>query len=589
MKRFISKLFHEKKLSEIVNELRWIYEYGRKYRRNLLWFVCLGVVGTVFGLLGSIISKRIIDAVTGFDAATLIMAVVFYAFFQIFNLGLSALNQRVSAKIEIKVDQEIRADIYGNIMDADWEALSEFHSGDLINRADSDVSNVASSVIGWIPELITHMFRFFGTFAVMIYYDAVLAVLALLSAPVFLLVSRTLTKRMRDYREQMCKMNSETMIFEEESFQNVQLIKSFNVGGFYREKLAQIHKKRRTIKLAYLNFTIVSGICMSILGMLVTGVCFGWGIYRLWIGQISLGTMLLFLQLAGGMRGAFSSLIYMIPKAISAATSAGRLMEIANLPKESCQSEEDAQTLIKQNNGVWLRAENITFRYKNGKEVIANSDFIANPGEIIGVVGPSGGGKTTLFRILLGMVSVCDGSVEIGETNGDCCVPVSASTRGLFSYVPQNNFMFFDTIAENMRMVNKNATDDEIADALKQACAYEFIQSLPDGLYSKIGEKGCGFSEGQIQRLAIARALISKAPIILLDEATSALDAETEQKILHNVLEKNQHRILIFATHRPSVLPMCNRVYRIENKILKTVSLEEASGSFANNRYECNN
>ena len=589
MKRFISKLFHEKKLSEIVNELRWIYEYGRKYRRNLLWFVCLGVVGTVFGLLGSIISKRIIDAVTGFDAAALIMAIAFYAFFQIFNLGVSALNQRVSAKIEIKVDQEIRADIYGNIMDADWEALSEFHSGDLINRVDSDVSNVASSVIGWIPELITHMFRFFGTFAVMIYYDAVLAVLALLSAPVFLLVSRTLTKRMRDYREQMCKMNSETMIFEEESFQNVQLIKSFNVGGFYREKLAQIHKKRRTIKLAYLNFTIVSGICMSMLGMLVTGVCFGWGIYRLWIGQITLGTMLLFLQLAGGLRGAFSSLIYMIPKAISASTSAGRLMEIANLPKESCQSEEDAQILIKQNNGVWLRAENITFRYKNGKEVIANSDFTANPGEIIGVVGPSGEGKTTLFRILLGMVSVCEGSVEIGEPNGDCWVPVSAATRGLFSYVPQNNFMFFDTIAENMRMVNKNATDDEIADALKQACAYEFIQSLPDGLYSKIGEKGCGFSEGQIQRLAIARALISKAPIILLDEATSALDAQTEQKILRNVLEKNQHRTLIFATHRPSVLPMCSRVYRIENTILKTVSPEEASRSAANNRYECDN
>ena len=155
--------------------------------------------------------------------------------------------------------------------------------------------------------------------------------------------------------------------------------------------------------------------------------------------------------------------------------------------------------------------------------------------------------------------------------------------------MPQNNFMFFDTIADNMLIVNKNATDDEIVDALKQACAYEFIQSLPDGLYSKIGEKGCGFSEGQIQRLAIARALISKAPIILLDEATSALDAETEQKILRNVLERNQHRTLIFVTHRPSVIPMCNRVYRIENKILKTVSLEEASGSFANNRYECNN
>ena len=589
LKRIFIKIFREKKLSEILKDFRWIYGYGLKYKRSIAYFICLGIFGTVFGLAGSVLSKKIIDAVTGYDTGGLMMSIIFYAFFQIFSLGINALNQRVSVGIEIKVDHEIRADIYGKIIDADWESLSKFHSGDLLNRVNSDVSSVASSVIGWIPELITRGFGFVGTFAVIMYYDATLAALALLSAPAVLLASRALTKRMRDYRKQICEMNSETMIFEEESLQNVHLIKSFGVGWLYRDKLAQVQEKRKKIKLSYQSFSIFSGVCMSVLGMLVTGACFGWGVYRLWSGHITFGTMTLFLQLAGMLRGSFSSLIYMVPKAISSATAAGRLMEITSLENERYSFVDEASKLIKENKGVAIRAENITFRYRSGKEVIVGSDFVADPGEIIAVIGSSGEGKTTLFRILLGMVSVCEGSVEIAEMNGGLRVPVSAATRGLFSYVPQNNFMFFDTIAENMRLVNKDATDGEIISALRQACAYEFVQMLPDGIYSKIGENGSGFSEGQIQRLAIARALLSRAPIILLDEATSALDSDTELKILHNVLEMNRHRTLIFVTHRPSILPMCNRVYRIDQKMLRTVSFDEIRSALTDNNDECKN
>ena len=582
------KMFHEKKLSAILDEFRWIHGYSRKYRRSILCFICLGIVGTVFGLAGSVISKRIIDAVTGFDASGLVMAIAFYVLFQIFTLGVGALNQRLAARIEIQVDQEVRADIYGKIMDADWESLSEFHSGDLLNRVNSDVSSVASSVIGWMPELITRSFQFVGTFALLLYYDATLALLALLSAPAILLASRALTARMRDYRRQISEMNSQVMIFEEESLQNVHLIKSFGVSGLFREKFAQVQEKSKTIQLSYQNFSIASGICMSVIGMLITGACFGWGIYRLWSGYITFGTMTLFLQLAGMLRGSFTSLLYMVPKAISASTAAGRLMEITALENEKYPFEEEAASLIKKNSGVTLCAEDITFRYKNGKEVFANSDFVAKPGEIIAVVGPSGEGKTTLFRILLGMVSVCEGKMEIGANDGGRRIPVSAATRGLFSYIPQNNFMFSDTVAENMRTVNREATDDQIVEALMQACAYEFIENLPDGIYSKIGENGSGFSEGQIQRLAIARALISNAPVLLLDEATSALDAETEKQILRNVLENNRHRTLIFATHRQSVIPLCNRVYKIEQKKLNAVSLDGACRDIADSCYECN-
>ena len=575
LKRIFIKIFREKKLSEILKEFRWIYGYGLKYKRSIVYFICLGIFGTVFGLAGSVLSKKIIDAVTGYDAGGLMMSIIFYAFFQIFSLGINALNQRVSVGIEIKVDQEIRADIYGKIIDADWESLSEFHSGDLLNRVNSDVGSVASSVIGWIPELITRGFQFVGSFAVIMYYDATLAFLALLSAPAILIMSRTITKKMRNYNKRTLEMNSEAMIFEEESLQNVQMIKSFGVGELYREKFAQVQEKRKAIKLSYQNFAILAGVSLSAMGMLVTGACFGWGIYRLWSGHITFGTMTLFLQLAGMLRGSFSSLIYMVPKAISSATAAGRLMEITSLENERYSFVDEASKLIKENKGVAIRADNITFRYKSGQEVIVGSDFVAHPGEIIAVIGPSGGGKTTLFRILLGMVSVSEGSVEIGEIDSDRRIPVSAATRGLFSYVPQNNFMFHDTIAENMRIVNKDATDEDIIDALKQACAYEFVKILPEGIYSKVRENGSGFSEGQIQRLAIARALLSPAPIILLDEATSALDADTERKILDNVIANNQRRTLIFVTHRLGILPMCHRVYKIEQKILRTVPRDE--------------
>lgn len=588
-KQLINQMLREEKLSEILRELRWIYGYGLKYKKCVFGYICLGIAGTVMGLAGSVISKNIIDAVTGYNAGSLVAAVVAYAFFQIFSVGIRALEGKLSALTEIKVDQEIRADIYGKIMEADWESLSEFHSGDLLNRVDNDVSSVSASVIGWIPELIIRSFQFVGTFVVIMYFDATLAVLALLSAAATLLLSRTVTKRMRAYHEQISRTNSEVMIFQEESFRNNQFIKSFGIGGLYQQKLSQIQEKHRNVKLTYQNFAIKSNFCMSMLGLVIGGLGYGWGIHRLWAGYITFGTMTLFLQLAGMVRGSFGSLVYLVPKAISAATAAGRLMAITTLPTERYQFAEEAAKLIERNRGIALRAEKIAFRYKSGKDVISYSDFSADPGEIIALTGPSGEGKTTMLRILLGIVSVCEGRMELSDAAGGTRIPISAATRGLFSYVPQENIMFFDTIAENMRIIKTDATEEEMIDALKQACAYEFVMALPEGIYSRVGENGNGFSEGQIQRLAIARALLSQAPIILLDEATSALDMDTERQILRNVMEKNQNRTLIFVTHRPGILPLCDKVYRIEQKTLRIVTREELSRISMDNGYECDN
>ena len=562
-KKIIRKI-QEGALREMMRELHWIYQYGLKYKASIFWYICLGVFGIITGLAGSVISKYMIDAVTGYDAKGLLPAAFAYVFLQLFTIGTRAWSGLISEKIVIKVDQEIRADVYDKIMDADWEALSQFHSGDLLNRVDNDVSNVSSSVLGWVPDFVTRFLQFAATLGIILYYDPTLALLALISAPITILVSRSVSKRIRNYNKKIRQVSSDVMIFNEESFQNVQLIKSFGLTETYKKKLRDIQETYKGIRLDYNRFHVAASSGMSLVGSAVTMVCFGWGIYRLWTGHITYGTMTLFLQLATSLAGAFSALVHMAPSAISAATAAGRLMSVTQLPKEKRICEEQAEELIHAKKGIEVRTEGIRFQYDTGKTVLQNASFVAKPGEIVAIVGPSGEGKTTMLRILLGLVSIQEGTVTVNATGGER-VAVSAATRRLFSYVPQDNVMFAGNIAENMRIMKEEATDDQMNEALRKACAYEFVHKIPTGLKSPIKENGGGFSEGQIQRLAIARALLSDAPVLLLDEATSALDVATEREILRNILDKSSNKTCIITTHRPSVLSMCDRIYKISD------------------------
>ena len=571
-KKVIRKI-QEGALREMIRELHWIYQYGLKYKGSILWYICLGVFGIATGLAGSVMSKHIIDAVTGYDSVHLLPIALAYVGLQIFTIGCRAWSSRISEKIVIKVDQEIRADVYDKIMDADWEALSQYHSGDLLNRVDNDVSNVSNSVLSWVPDFVTRFIQFFGTLGIILYYDPTLALLALISAPVTILVSRKVSKQLRDYNKKIREVSSDVMIFNEESFQNVQLIKSFGLTELYKKKLREVQKNYKKVRLDYNLFQVAASSGMSLVGSVVAMVCFGWGVYRLWTGHITYGTMTLFLQMATSLAGAFSALVYMVPSAISAATAAGRLMSVTQLPKEKYLCEKKVQELIREKEGIEVRADAISFQYNTGKKVLQQASFVAKPGEIVAIVGPSGEGKTTMLRILLGLVSVGEGSVTINVPEV-AKIPVSAASRRLFAYVPQDNVMFSGSIAENMRVMKEDATDEEICEALRKACAYEFVEKIPMGIQSPIRENGGGFSEGQIQRLAIARALLYDAPVLLLDEATSALDVATERKILRNVLDRSSDKTCIITTHRPSVLSMCDRIYKISDGKLEVMKAE---------------
>ena len=551
-------------LREMLQEHAWLSRYSLHYKKEVLWYIFVGILGTAVSLIGSILSKNIIDAVTGFHTSGIITALVFFVLMQLFQIATRAISSRISTRVSIRVNQQITAQVYDKLLITDWESLSAYHSGDLLTRVAGDVTTVSSSVLGWFPELFTRLLQFVGILAVILYYDPTLALLALLSAPVSLLMSRYVIKMMRHHNQKMRQLSSEMMVFNEESFQNIQLIKSFDRTDAYSEKHRKLQQQLKDASMDYNRFSIHKSTIMSLVGTIVAIVCFSWSIYRLWSGHITYGTMTLFLQLSGSLTSAFAALAGLIPSAINAATAARRIMVIMDLPTEDRSDTQEAEAFVQahQASSLKVEAKGLSYHYEDGMTILTDSDFVAEAGQIVTIVGPSGEGKTTLLRLLLGIVHPKSGSLELCGEDGSR-INISASTRALFAYVPQGNTLFSGTVRENLQLIRPDATDDQLQEALRLACAWDFIEKLPLGLDTPVGEQGSGFSEGQLQRLCIARALLSDAPILLLDEATSALDTETEQKVLENIMHSQKGRTCIITTHRPSVLAISHRIYRI--------------------------
>lgn len=578
---FIKKVIRKIKdgmLQEMYEETKWMYTYAKKYKFQIVFYIFLGVLTTVMGLASSVGSKYLIDAVTGQDSGNIALIALFIVAMGLFSIGINAITTMISARINIKVNNEIQAEVFDKILVADWISMKEFHSGDLLNRLNGDVNTVASSILSWIPSLITRSAQFFGILAIILYYDPTMAVIALGSAPVMLIVSKTLMKKMRDYNKRMRQVSSDVMSFNEESFQNIQSIKAFDLVGLFSKRLRDVQQNYKDVFLDYNKFSVYTSSFMSVVGMFVAYACFGWGVYRLWTGHITFGTMTLFVQLSGQLSSSFKSIVSLVPSAISATTSAGRIMEFFKIKDES-ELEDDKAKLIQNNTqgkGLSVVLDDVEFSYNENKTVFQHADVVANPGEIVALVGPSGEGKTTMIRLLLGLINTKSGNASIRDINGVSC-KISSATRRFFAYVPQGNTIFSGTIAENMRMVKQDATDAEIVEALKAACAYDFVNKLPDGINSKVGERGSGFSEGQAQRLSIARALLRKSPILLLDEATSALDVFTERQVLRNIMNMGYARTCIVTTHRPSVLTMCDKVYKIDSGVVCDIDEKEVN------------
>ncbi|MCM1215772.1 MAG: ABC transporter ATP-binding protein/permease [Lachnospiraceae bacterium] len=569
------------RLQEMWIQTKWIYQYVRKYWLVMIFYTFLGMVSTVVSLLSSLISRDLVDIITGHQTGMVIQTFCIMIGLGVGNTFLSQVSGYASSYLSMKVDAEIKSDIFSKILVTDWESLTNYHTGDLLTRWGSDASTISTGVLSFIPNMIIYVFRFISSFAMVVYHDASFAVFAFLGMPVSLILSRTLMNRMVNNNKKSAAMGAKMSGFNQETFSNIQTIKAFDLIHLYVEKLKSYQKEYIGMRLSFQRMSMGTSLLLSTVGMMVSYAAYGWGIYRVWSGAISYGSMTMFLSLSGTLTGTLHNLTSLIPSAISLTTSAGRLMDIVEMPREDYSQNDEVNVFLDKyrNQGIGLQVSDMDYGYMTGTQVFSHASLEAYPHEIVALVGPSGEGKTTLIRLILslmrtqgGLAVVCGGGKE-GEA-GTEKIPLTPSTRRLFSYVPQGNTMFSGTIAENMRNVKQDATDEEIIEALKLACAWDFVEKLPNGIDSEIKERGGGFSEGQAQRLSIARAILRKSPLLLLDEATSALDVATERKVLRNIMQDSYPRTCIVTTHRPTVLEACTRVYAIRDK--KCVVLDDA-------------
>lgn len=559
--------FHKVSPGQLGRELAWLWAKAGRYRGKILAVGFIALLGAAMSLASSVASKYLIDAVTGGRRELLFRAAAIMILMMLGNLGLSAISSRVSTSVHLHVKNDIQYMTYGRVLRAGWEPLEAYRSGDLLNRLTSDVTTVSDGIIQFLPSLASAGVKCLGAFVIMLYYDPVMALIALLGVPVMLGLSRVTLKKMRTHNLEMKELAGEVMSFQEDSFRNLTGIKAFSAAGQFEENMRRLQGTYASAFLSYNAFQIGMSAFLSLVSMVVTGACFGWGVYQLWNGSITYGSLTLFLQLAGTLRGAFSSLVSLAQQLISITTSAGRIMAVEVLPEEV----QEIPPGLSQESALDISLERVSFHYQNGDDVLDPFDFTAHHGDLIAVVGPSGEGKTTLLRLLLGLVEPSAGQCRLLGASGRS-YPISAGTRRAFAYVPQGNSIFAGTIAENLRLISPDAREEELEQALKMACAWEFVSQFPEGIHHPLGAGGRGISEGQAQRLAIARALLSKAPILLLDEATSALDVATERKLMDNLRQCGLLQTCILVTHRPESAKVCSRTYEIQHRQVTEVT-----------------
>ena len=480
------------------------------------------------------------------------------------GVAFHSLTSRLSAKLGIDMLGDVQQTVFDSLMDADWQSLGKYPTGELLSRFSGDIGTVSSCAVSWLPGVIIQTFTVLSILIVILIYDPIMALIGCASTPILFLMSRNLMRKQRDFTQKVRNVAGDMAAFQSETFRNMDTLKSFGVEKIMSDKLRfKQHRYRETV-LEHNRFTIRTSVWLTVMGTLVQYGALGYCLWRLWRGDILFGTMTLFLQQRSSLSNAFSSLMSLIPTALSGSVAAERIRELTQLPREP---HSPAPIPPGQ---CALELKDVTAGYD--KIVLTHVDIQAPAGKIVALIGPSGEGKTTLLRLLLGLIRPEQGEVCLIDKNNNR-YPLGADTRHCFTYVPQGNTVIAGSVADNLRLARPDATDSELLAALEDACALEFVQALPGGLNAPIGEGGKGLSEGQAQRISIARALIRRAPVMLLDEVTSALDRDTERRVLENLTARGVTTVL--TTHRPSVLTQCHRVYRVQSGRVTQLSEQE--------------
>lgn len=544
--------------------MRWLMHYSKPYIGRISLMMLLNIFNTVISLLMALVSKRIIDdATSGMKNNLLLLIALYFAMIlavQVINVVMTMVGTMLNERFSFG----IRKQIYDKIMSSKWLEVQRYHTGDLMTRMTSDAGNIADGIINTLPSIITLLVELILVFVTLFYYSPLLAVFALLIAPVAAIVAWWLGGKMKRLQVKVQESEAAYRSFMQESVANLLIMKSFTNEEYASNRLVGLRENRFHWVFKRTKMSMISSTIMSMSFQLGYIVAFTYGALQIAAGIITYGTMSVFLTLVNRVQAPIMELAQKIPKVISILASAGRVIELQDI-----SVEEYAERNIEAKD-IGLKIEHLDFGYTD-EQVLSDVGLEMKPGEMIAIVGESGIGKTTLIRLIMSFMNADSGDITFYNASGEE-EKANAGCRSFISYVPQGNTLFSGTIRENIRMGRLDATEEEMLEALRMASAYEFVTRLPKGLDTVIGEKGHGLSEGQAQRIAIARALIRRAPFLILDEATSALDEETELAVLEGIQQLSPKPTCLVITHRKSVLKYCNREVVIEHKKATEVS-----------------
>jgi len=480
-------------------------------------------------------------------------AVAFMGFLILCNFAISISAIWVRNILGIRAQNRMQQRMLDRILRSEWRGRDRMHSGDVINRLEKDVGGVIGFLTETIPGTISTLGLFLGAFFYLFSMDRTLPLIIVAMLPVFILVSRFYMRHMRSLSRLVRDSDSRVQSVLQETVQNRMLIKTLESDSLMVDKLENTQSELRHNVVKRTAFSVLSNLIMNFGFALGYLVAFLWSATRMYHHTLTFGGMTAFLQLVSKIEGPARGLTKLVPAFVSVFTASERLMELEEDPLEE-QGEP-----IEVGAPCGIRMDHVSYAYESDL-VLDDMSFDFAPGTCTAVLGETGAGKTTIVRLILALLTPQRGQMLI--YNNKVSEPITPRHRCNFVYVPQGNTLLSGTIRENLRLGRWTATDEEMRDALHQACA-DFVNDLPDGLDTKCSESGGGLSEGQAQRIAIARALLRNRAVMLFDEATSALDPDTERQLLKNILA-NHDRTVIFITHRPAVVDYCDQTLRID-------------------------
>ena len=542
--------------------LRWISKLAAPVAPMLTGAVLCQLVLVGIALCYVYISKSLVDVASGVGeggARELVLLGCAMVLTILLRIAFQSCISYVESKAEIKIANSLRQREFDKLMHLKSDYRKHWHSGDLVNRMQSDVSAVASSIGRVIPNLTGAVLKFSAAFAYMLVLEARLAWLLVLVIPVGVFGGRFVLRRTRALTLAVREGDGKVQSHVQESIQHLPVIQGLEYGANSSSELEMIQDDFYSKIMRRTRFSIVARILTALAFSLGYAIAFLWGVRGIWLGSVSFGLMTAFLQLVGQIQRPLLEMSEQLPSLFHCSASIDRLMEIEAMP-----GEEEGEALM-MDGIAGVRLENLSFHYPDGEEMIFDNfshDF--KPGSRTAVIGETGIGKSTLIKLLMSLLQADSGKITLYDLKGDCA-EVSSRTRCNMVYVPQGNTLFSGSIRENLLMGKPDADESQMREALHRAAA-DFVDRMPEGLDSQCFEAGGGLSEGQAQRIAIARALLRPGSILLLDEFSSALDPETEELLLERLNDGSSDKTMIFITHRERVADYCDSILRLDRK-----------------------